>query len=81
MILDWDEFMYYQRRANKSFAECGHQFNIRNMRLLINASVPCAVDFKQKAHLRWTRDHSGVNWIILSITRVGANEAYEEYGH
>ena len=33
---------------------------------------------KQEAHLRWTRDHSRVNWEELVRYQVRANETYSE---
>ena len=36
---------------------------------------------KQEAHLRWTRDRSGVNWEEFVHCQVRANEAYPEAKH
>ena len=35
-----------------------------------------AFDLKQEAHLRWTRDHSRVNWEEFVRCQVRANETY-----
>ena len=35
-------------------------------------------DLKQEAHLRWTRDHSRVNWEEFVRCQVRANETYSE---
>ena len=37
-----------------------------------------ASDLKQEAHLRWTRDHSRVNWEEFVRCQVRANETYSE---
>ena len=37
-----------------------------------------AFGLKQEAHLRWTRDHSRVNWEEIVLWQVRANETYSE---
>ena len=37
-----------------------------------------AFSLKQEAHLRWTRDHSRVNWEEFAHYQVRANETYSE---
>ena len=37
-----------------------------------------AFGLKQEAHLRWTRDHSRVNWKEFVCYQVRANETYSE---
>ena len=37
-----------------------------------------AFDLKQEAYLRWTRDHSQVNWEKLVHYQVSAKEMYSE---
>ena len=37
-----------------------------------------AFSLKQEALLRWTRDHSRVNWEEFVCCQVGANETYSE---
>ena len=41
----------------------------------------CAFDLKQEAYLRWTRDHSRVNWEEFVCCRVRANETYSKAKH
>ena len=40
-----------------------------------------AFDLKQEAHLRWTRDHSWVNWKEFVRCQVRANEVYSDAKH
>ena len=40
-----------------------------------------AFSLKQKAHLRWTRDRSRVNWEEFVRCQVRANESYSEAKH
>ena len=40
-----------------------------------------AFGLKQEAHLRWTRDHSRVNWEEFVHCQVRANETYSEAKH
>ena len=40
-----------------------------------------AFDLKQEAHLRWTHDHSRVNWEEFVHCQVRANETYSEAKH
>ena len=40
-----------------------------------------AFNFKQEAHLLWTRDRSRVNWEEFVCCQVRANEAYSEAKH
>ena len=41
----------------------------------------CAFNLKQDAHLRWTCDHSRVNWEEFVHYQVRANETYSEAKH
>ena len=42
------------------------------------AGLKQASSLKQEAHLRWTRDHSQVNWEEFVHCQVRANETYTE---
>ena len=38
--VNWNEFVHYQRRANKVTAESGCQFSVRSRDVLMNAQCP-----------------------------------------
>ena len=38
--VNWDEFVYYQRRANAVYAEAMRQFSVRRWDVLMNAQCP-----------------------------------------
>ena len=49
--------------------------------LMINAGVLFALDLKQEAHLRWTRDCFRVNWEEFVRCQVKVNQTYSEAMH
>ena len=38
--VNWDEFVYYQRRANAVYAEAMRQFSVRSRDVLMNSQCP-----------------------------------------
>ena len=39
-LINWDEFVHYQRRANAVYAEAMRQFSVRSRDVLMNAQSP-----------------------------------------
>ena len=39
-LINWDEFVYYHRRANEVYAEAGRQFSVRSRDVLMNVRCP-----------------------------------------
>ena len=39
-LVNWDEFVHYQMRANVIYAEAGRHFNISSNDVLMNAQCP-----------------------------------------
>ena len=39
-LVNWDEFIHYQRRANEVYTEAGLQFSVRSQDVLMNAQCP-----------------------------------------
>ena len=46
-LVNWDEFVHYQRRANAVYAETMRQFSVRSRDVLMNAQCPPYVSYPE----------------------------------
>ena len=75
--VNWDEFVYYQRRVNAVYAEAVRQFSVRSRDVLMNAQCP----HKWWYTLKSTVFSSGSDSSLLPLIGAGGGLVCESVGN